>query len=287
MRDYKTIKRYLKQQVTLTKEEHPEETLAEIVEGSLFKGYNFWILFFAMIIACIGLNTDSTSALIGAMLISPLMGPIVGFAFGVSINNAKLKKQGIANWFIMTLISLLASTLFFYITPFQHNTSAIFSFTKASIFDVLMAFFGGMAGFIGIVKKEGTKVIAGVAVATACMPPLCTAGYGLAHADITYFFGGLYYYLINCLYIGLATFVLSRVLGYHIYFNCKKSLNKTIQFLWMLFIVLMLLPSLYIAYTKYKQEYLNPTSQSTDKQRIDSLEKRLQIIEHNFKLPKN
>lgn len=285
MRDYNTILRYVKQQITLTKEEHPEETLAEIVEGSLFKGYNFWILFFAMIIACIGLNTDSTSALIGAMLISPLMGPIVGFAFGLSINNGKLKKHGITNWILMTLISLLASTLFFYITPFQHNTSAIFSFTKANIFDVLMAFFGGMAGFIGIAKKEGTKVIAGVAVATACMPPLCTAGYGLAHGDIIFFLGGLYFYCINCLYIGLATFVLSRVLGYHVYFKCTKSLNKTTQFLWMVFIILMMLPSLYIAYNKYKQEYLIPTSQNTDKQRIDSLEKRLQIIEKNLKLP--
>ena len=285
MRDYKTIKRYLKQQVTLTKEEHPEETLAEIVEGSLFKGYNFWILFFAMIIACIGLNTDSTSALIGAMLISPLMGPIVGFAFGVSINNRSLKQQGITSWVLMTLISLASSTLFFYITPFQHNTSAIFSFTKANIFDVLMALFGGMAGFIGIIKKEGTKVIAGVAVATACMPPLCTAGYGLAHRDITYFFGGLYYYCINCLYIGLATFVLSRGLGYHIYFKCKTTLNKTSQFLWMLFIVLMLLPSLFIAYTKYKQEYLNPTSQTTDKQRMDSLEYRIKLLEDKLSKP--
>lgn len=140
-------------------------------------------------------------------------------------------------------------------------------------------------GLLVLQKKEGTKVIAGVAVATACMPPLCTAGYGLAHGDIIFFLGGLYFYCINCLYIGLATFVLSRVLGYHVYFKCTKSLNKTTQFLWMVFIILMMLPSLYIAYNKYKQEYLNPTSQNTDKQRIDSLEKRLQIIEKNLKLP--
>jgi uncharacterized hydrophobic protein (TIGR00271 family) len=215
MEKIKVIKRYIRSQFTLSKEEETEETYAEIMDGAKLKGYNFWILGFAMVIACVGLNVDSTSAVIGAMLISPLMGPIVALAFGIAVNNRDFKRQGIHNWLMMTVVSLFASVLFFLISPFDNNTNALLSFEKATIFDIVLAFFGGMAGFIGIIKKEGTKIIAGVAVATACMPPLCTAGYGIAHLDYAYFIGGLYFYLINCLFIGLATFLTARILGYH------------------------------------------------------------------------
>ncbi len=245
----KVFQRFIKSQILFKKEEENEQTYTEVLEGTYFRGYNLWILGFAMIIACVGLNTDSTSAVIGAMLISPLMGPIVGFAFALAINDNLLKKKGIRNWFWMTIISLIASVLFFLISPFDNNTHALSSFTKANIFDILLAFFGGMAGFIGLVKKEGTKVIAGVAVATACMPPLCTAGFGIAHANFPMFIGGLYFYLINCLFIGLATFLLTRFAGYH---TKKNSLHtkKTANWLWMVFITAMLVPAVFIAYKK-------------------------------------
>jgi uncharacterized hydrophobic protein (TIGR00271 family) len=172
MKRWPVIQRFVRKQFVFEKEEHETETYSEIAEGTAFRGYNLWVLGFAMIIACIGLNTDSVSAVIGAMLISPLMGPIVGFAFALAINDRRLKQKGIRNWFWMTVTSLVASVLFFLASPFHNNTHALSSFTKATIFDILLAFFGGMAGFIGIIKKEGTKVIAGVAVATACMPIL-------------------------------------------------------------------------------------------------------------------
>ncbi len=280
------IKQIFYQNLKLKKEESVETTYEEIKEGAYFKGYNLWILFFAMFIACIGLNTNSTSAVIGAMLISPLMGPIVGFSFGLAINDFGLKKKSLNNWFLMTIISLLASTIFFLISPFDNNTEAIKSFTKASIFDILLAFFGGLAGFIGIIKKEGTKVIAGVAVATACMPPLCTAGFGIAHNDFTIFFGGMYFYLINCLFIGLATFVLARANGYHISFRYTTTLNKTANILWSIFIFLMIIPGTYIAYKKYKEEYSNPTSINTDLDKIKLLEIKVQQLDSILKTKK-
>ena len=285
MQKIKIIKRYIRSLFRLSKEEEFQETYAEILEGTQFKGYNLWILGFAMIIACIGLNTDSISAVIGAMLISPLMGPIVALAFGMSINDRYLKEQGIKNWLLMTLVSLMASVLYFLISPFNSNTNALLSFQKASIFDILLAFFGGMAGFIGIIKKEGTKVIAGVAVATACMPPLCTAGYGIAHLDYFYFVGGLYFYLINSLFIGLATFLTARIAGYNQKTNIEVP-QKTVLWLWYIFITLMILPSLYIAFIKWKEQHTIDKKVSTEQMRIEELERKVHELDSLVRLKK-
>jgi uncharacterized hydrophobic protein (TIGR00271 family) len=279
----KVIKRYLRSQFNLIREEENEETYAEIMEGARLKGYNFWILGFAMIIACVGLNVDSTSAVIGAMLISPLMGPIVALAFGIAINNQAFKRQGIRNWLMMTGVSLFSSVLFFIISPFDNNTNALLSFQKATIFDIILAFFGGMAGFIGIIKKEGTKVIAGVAVATACMPPLCTAGYGIAHLDYAYFIGGLYFYLINCLFIGLATFLTARFAGYHKNLSLEKP-RATTLWLWYVFIILMILPSVYIAYTKWQDAQVKKVPEKTEQARIEVLEEKVRVLDSLLRL---
>jgi uncharacterized hydrophobic protein (TIGR00271 family) len=285
MEKFKVIKRFIRSQFVLTKEEEDSETYAEIMEGAQFKGHNLWIMGFAMVLACVGLNIDSTSAVIGAMLISPLMGPITALGFGIAINNSDFKKQGLQNWLLMTLISLIASILFFIISPFENNTSALLSFQKASIFDIILAFFGGMAGFIGIIKKEGTKVLAGVAVATACMPPLCTAGYGVAHLDYNFFVGGLYFYIINCLFIGLATFIVARLAGYHKN-QPQSKINKTALWLWNIFIILMILPSLYIAYQKWQdqqQKELN-TKPETQEARIQKLENQVRQLDSLLKV---
>jgi uncharacterized hydrophobic protein (TIGR00271 family) len=259
------------------KEESENQTYKEIKDGAKFSGLNMWILVFTMFISCIGLNTDSISAVIGAMLISPLMGPIVGFSFGLAINDQLLKQNGIRNWSYMTISSLVASTLFFLISPFDNNTTALNSFTKATIFDILLAFFGGLAGFIGIVKHDGTKVIAGVAVATACMPPLCTAGFGIAHADWSVLLGGLYFYLINCLFIGLATFIGARFLKYHHAFTNSHKIRASAQWLWSTLIVVMLIPGIYLVYRKYKEEkYSNKVSAN---ERIQALENRIKELE--------
>lgn len=276
MKDLNVIKRFFKLNARLEKEEHENETYHEIEQGANFSGYNLWILGFAMVIACIGLNTDSISAIIGAMLISPLMGPIVGYAFAIAINDKKLKNASIRNWFWMTLISLIASTLFFLISPFDNDTAVLLSFTKASIFDILIAFFGGMAGFIGIMKRDGVKVMAGVAVATACMPPLCTAGFGLAHGNWYELFGGLYFYIINCLFIGLATFLLARFTRFQHHFKNENPKNKIATWLWTIFIIAMIIPATFIAWQKWHEEK-HPLKEKTisDKQRIINLEKKV------------
>jgi uncharacterized hydrophobic protein (TIGR00271 family) len=283
MKNWHVVKRYFNRQLLLSKEEHEAETYQEIAEGTRFNGYNLWILGFSMIIACIGLNTDSVAAVIGAMIISPLMGPIVGFAFALAVNDTQLKKKGIRNWLWMSLISLLASVVFFLTSPFDNNTAALASFTKATIFDILLAFFGGMAGFLGIIKKEGTKVLAGVAVATACMPPLCTAGFGLAHLDYQMFAGGLYFYLINCLFIGLATFMLARFTGYH-HSHPIKGFKKTHNVLWSVFITAMIVPGAYIAYYKWTKEKRKPQQSQTigQDEKIKQLEQRVQVLEQQL-----
>jgi uncharacterized hydrophobic protein (TIGR00271 family) len=220
------------------------------------------------------------SAIIGAMLISPLMGPVTAYAFALAIRDSSLRVIAVRNWIWMTLISLSASTLFFLISPFDNDTQVLLSFTKASIFDIMIAFFGGMAGFIGIMKKDGTKVLAGVAVATACMPPLCTAGFGLAHANWYEFFGGLYFYMINTLFIGLATYLLARFTDFHHHFKSNEQPSKWSSYIWSVFIVLMIIPGMFIAWQKWKQEHdPNRKKELTDKQRIYELERKVQQLD--------
>lgn len=282
MRRFDIFKRYLGQQIYTAKEEHEWETYGEIKEGVIFKGFNLWILGFAMIISCIGLTTNSISAVIGAMLISPLMGPVIGFAFGLAINDRNLRIEGARNWIKMTMVSLASATLFFLINPFDHSTELLEAFQKASIFDIFLAFFGGLAGFIGIVKKEGVKIIAGVAIATACMPPLCTAAYGIAHFDFTYFIGGFYFYFINCLFIGWATFLLSRYFKFEAITKEKEKRSLKNVLLWDLLLVVMLVPGIWIGYQKWKIEEDSPP-QMTDSEKIQALEKRIESLERNVK----
>lgn len=239
----------------LSKEEEEKDTYNEIEEGIHFRGHNLWLLVCAMAIACIGLNVNSQAAVIGAMLISPLMGPVVGLSFGLSIHDKNLIKLSVWNWLIMIVTSLLASTVYFMITPFHSETSQLEAFKEATVFDCMIALFGGLAWFIGITRKEAIKTIAGVAVATACIPPLCTAGFGLANGNWEYFFGGLYYYLVNCVFIGIGTWILSIILGYQRYYllNSQGKSKQTTLIITVLSI-LVLTPSIFLTVKKWNKE---------------------------------
>lgn len=217
----------------IDREEPEEETRNDILSEVSFKGANLWLLFFTMIIACVGLNMDSPYAIIGAMLMSPLMAPVMGMGFSLSTNNWAMFKRCGTNWVIALLISLAASTIYFLITPFTEATQALESFSHATIYDVLLAFFGGLAAFVGISRVSGIKVLAGVAVATACMPPLSTAGYGLANHHWGFFWGGSYLYIINCIYIGLAAMLLTRYMGFKklVSFKEKPLAAKVVYFI--------------------------------------------------------
>lgn len=190
------------------------ETIESIKKGIEFKGTNLWVLIFATFVASLGLNTNSTAVIIGAMLISPLMGPIMGFGLGLGISDFELIKRSFRNFATATIFSVITSTLYFLISPISEAQSELLARTQPTVYDVLIAFFGGLAGIVASSTKSKGNVIPGVAIATALMPPLCTAGFGLASGNLYYFFGAFYLYFINTVFISLATFVVVRLLKY-------------------------------------------------------------------------
>ncbi len=185
-----------------------------IREGVELKGATPWILMFAIFVASIGLNVNSTAVIIGAMLISPLMGPIMGIGHGLAVYDFDLLKKSFTNLAIATAISLLVSALYFLVTPLADAQSELLARTSPNLWDVLIAFVGGLAGIVGATRAERSNVIPGVAIATALMPPLCTAGYGLGTGQWGYFGGAIYLYAINCVFIAVATIAGLRLLHF-------------------------------------------------------------------------
>ena len=185
------------------------EAAEKSIRGNIyFRGPNAWILAIATIIASVGLNVNSIPVVIGAMLISPLMGPIFGLGLGLGVNDMTLMKSSGKHLLVMVSISLVASFIYFLITPLSlSNPTELLARTNPTIYDVLIALFGGFAGILEQCRKEKGTVFSGVAIATALMPPLCTAGFGLAIGNFSYFIGALYLFVINCLFIMLATYI--------------------------------------------------------------------------------
>jgi uncharacterized hydrophobic protein (TIGR00271 family) len=175
----------------------PDEIDATIRCGIRVGGTNLWILIFAILIASVGLNVNSPAVIIGAMLISPLMGPIIGLGYAAGINDSELIRRAFRSLTIFVLISLATSTAYFLITPLSQPQSELLARTTPTLWDVLIAFFGGAAGIVALTRKEISNVFPGVAIATALMPPLCTAGYGLANGNLAYFAGAFYLFAIN------------------------------------------------------------------------------------------
>ena len=192
-----------------------EDAAQRIKSGIWFRGPNVWILAFSIVIASAGLNVNSTAVIIGAMLISPLMGPIIGLGLALGTNDLELLKLAAKNLLVMVVISLVASTLFFLLSPLELiNPTELAARTRPTIYDVLIALFGGLAGILENSRKERGTVIAGVAIATALMPPLCTAGYGLSCFQFKFFFGAMYLFIINTVFITLATYVMVKYLRF-------------------------------------------------------------------------
>ena len=192
-----------------------EDAAQRIKSGIWFRGPNVWILAFSIVIASAGLNVNSTAVIIGAMLISPLMGPIIGLGLALGTNDVDLLKLAAKNLLVMVVISLVASTLFCLLSPLELiNPTELQARTRPTIYDVLIALFGGLAGILENSRKERGTVIAGVAIATALMPPLCTAGYGLSCLHFKFFFGAMYLFIINTVFITLATYVMVKYLRF-------------------------------------------------------------------------
>ena len=207
------------------------------------------ILMCAIFIASIGLNMNSTAVVIGAMLISPLMTPIIGLGFGLAIFDTRLIKQSLEVLFTQVLVSLLVSTLYFWISPLSYASSELIARTSPTIWDVLIAIAGGIAGVIGSWKKEANNIVPGVAIATALMPPICTAGYGLANGNVRFLSGALYLFLINCVFIMLIHIVGTRILMRKSPLSLFKELNIKTRIGLISLIVLLVLPASYSAVT--------------------------------------
>lgn len=199
-------------------------TIAQISSGVSFRGANLWVLIFAIFIASLGLNVNSTAVIIGAMLISPLMGPIIGMGLAIGINDVELLRRAVKNFSVATAVSVLTATVYFLLTPLSEAQSELLARTSPTIYDVLIATFGGAAGILAQGTKIKGNVIPGVAIATALMPPLCTAGFGLATGNLYYFFGAFYLFFINTVFISLSTYIGVRLM----HFRRKQFLSEEV-----------------------------------------------------------
>lgn len=231
-----------------------EQIDKSIRSGVRMRGTNLWVLMFAILVASIGLNVNSTAVIIGAMLISPLMGPIMGVGYGVAIYDFDLVKKALKALGMAILISLIASTLYFTLTPLSEAGSELLARTSPTIWDVLIALFGGLAGIIGATRSEKNNTVPGVAIATALMPPLCTASYGIATGNLYYFLGAFYLFFINSVFIAIATFVMVTLINPpHRQFVDAEVEARVKRIVGMLAIAT-LVPSVYLAVNLVREE---------------------------------
>ncbi len=247
--------RYLRSRFDLRDDQAAEaEVKDNITRGVEFKGTNLWVLIFATLIASLGLNMNSAAVIIGAMLISPLMGPIMGIGLAVGINDFELMKRSLRNFGLMVLMSILASTFYFLLSPLSEARSELLARTMPTIYDVLIALFGGLAGIVAQSRKDRTStVIPGVAIATALMPPLCTAGYGLATGQLSYFIGAFYLFFINTVFIAIATFIVVRFMGYRKKEFLDPARERRVSRNILVIVILTLVPSVFLALKVIRQ----------------------------------
>lgn len=258
-----------------------EEIVASIKASSVFVGPSLWILIFAIFIASIGLNVNSTAVIIGAMLISPLMGPIIGVGLGIGINDFSLVRQGGRNLLIAALISIATSALYFYLTPLHEAQSELLARTTPSIWDVFIAFVGGLAGAIAVTRKEKTNVIPGVAIATALMPPLCTACYGLASGNLLYFAGALYLFFINSVFICISTYLIVRFLKFNKKHFEDLGTEKKVSRYILVTVLFTVLPSIYLAYGIVQKSIFENSAQRFVREVFDF--SNTQVVNKSFK----
>lgn len=222
-----------------------EEVEASVYKSVEFKGTNLWVLICATFIASLGLNVNSTAVIIGAMLISPLMGPIIGVGMSLGINDFQLLKKSLRNFMWMFAVSIITSSIFFVISPYSNVQSELLARTSPTTYDVLIAFFGGIAGMLAQTRRDRTgTVIAGVAIATAIMPPLCTAGFGIANGEVRFILGALYLFMINAVFIALASYIMVLFLKYEKKTILDEAKSKRMNQYMMLLALIIIVPSL-------------------------------------------
>lgn len=247
---WQIIKRYFN---VLPDKDGEKYVIKQITNGINFQGSNLWILIFAVFIASLGLNVNSTAVIIGAMLISPLMGPIIGMGLALGIADLDLFKQSIKNYLVSTFISVVTATIYFTLSPITDAQSELLARTSPTLYDVLIALFGGAAGFLATSTKGRNNVVPGVAIATALMPPLCTAGYGLAVQNTSYFFGAFYLYFINTVFIAFTTCLGVRFLHFHRKQFINREQMRRVNLYIVSIIIITIIPASYMTWNIIKQ----------------------------------
>jgi len=248
---------FLHEMFSISKGTDTTGTLVAIKRDIVFKGRSIWILIASIFIASIGLNQNSTAVVIGAMLISPLMGPILGMGLSVGTNDWETLKKALKFFLISVAISIITSTIYFLITPLKDINSELFARTQPTLLDVLVGVFGGIAGIIAISGKEKWNVVPGVAIATALMPPLCTAGYGLATMQMSFFLGALYLFFINSVFISLSTFIVVKYLRFPLMNYVSPQKERKIRMYIIVFVILIILPSASIFWNVIQKSQFN------------------------------
>lgn len=247
MQSFHPIWHYIKGYFYLNGDKEPTTaTIEQIRSGVEFRGANLWILIFAIFTASLGLNVNSTAVIIGAMLISPLMGPIIGMGLAVGINDFELMKRSMKSYLVATFISVVTATIYFALTPLNTVQSELLARTSPTIYDVLIALFGGLAGIVALSTKGKGNVLPGVAIATALMPPLCTAGFGLATGHWLYFLGAFYLFFINTVFISAATFVGVRMMKFPKKKFVDMAREKKVRRSIIAIVILTMCPSIYM-----------------------------------------
>ena len=230
-----------------------KDVVTQITDGINFQGSNLWILIFAVFIASLGLNVNSTAVIIGAMLISPLMGPIIGMGLAIGIADLTLFKQSLRNYLVSTFISVITAMIYFTISPIREAQSELLARTSPTLYDVLIALFGGAAGFLALATRGKNNVLPGVAIATALMPPLCTAGYGLAVQNTSYFLGAFYLYFINTVFIAFTTCLGVRFLHFHRKQFINREKMRRVNLYIVSIIIITIIPASYMTWNIIKQ----------------------------------
>ena len=263
---------------SLTEDKADDAYIIETIRrGIEFRGPNLWALVFAILVASIGLNVNSAAVIIGAMLISPLMGPIVGVGLGIAIADGPLLAKGLKNQALMVGVSLAASTFYFLITPIHEARSEILARTTPSLWDVGIALFGGLAGAVGSTRREKNNIIPGVAIATALMPPLCTAGFGLSIGNIYYFGGALYLFFINSVFICIGTVIITRIMKIHGAEGDPRHHRRMVRYI--LIVVLVTVgPSIYLTYRIVQRSLFEHEAARFVKEQMTYTDR--QVVEH-------
>lgn len=247
----------LKSRFSLDEDKALEKDVVDnISRNVVFRGTNMWVLIFATMVASLGLNVNSAAVIIGAMLISPLMGPIMGVGLSIGTNDFELLKKSLRNFGYMVVVGMLTSALYFLISPLSSAQSELLARTTPTTYDVLIAFFGGLAGIVAQTRKDRTTtVIPGVAIATALMPPLCTAGFGLATGNLSYFLGASYLFFINTVFIALATYIIVRYLKYSKKEFMDPARERKARRFIILTVIISIIPSVILGYRIILRSY--------------------------------